>query len=298
MAVHRTVQGNTDIWLLDADRTTRFTFDAALDRFPIWSPDGSRIVFDSNRRGSRDLYQKPSSGAGSEELLLESAQDKSRRIGRPTAGSSFISASIRKQAWDLWVLPLEGDRKPLVFLKTTSMNAGPVLAGWALGGVHSNESGRLRSMCGRFRDRAASGRSRRRAGSSRWGPDGKELYYIGPDGTLMAAPIAVTARRSNPADRWRCFARGSVVAARTQSGNEIRRRPRRPLPDQHGPGRRLLPHHAASELASENDAITPRRGFVLESCHGSTQSKTRGALAPVVSHPRKPPPDPQVSSAV
>ena len=84
VAVYRTVQGNTDIWLLDADRTTRFTFDASLDRFPIWSPDGSRIVFDSNRKGHRDLYQKPSSGAGSEELLVESAQDKVRErlVGR------------------------------------------------------------------------------------------------------------------------------------------------------------------------------------------------------------------------
>jgi Tol biopolymer transport system component len=51
VAVSRTVQGNTDIWLLDGTRTSRFTFDAAFDRYPIWSPDGSRIVFDSNRKG-------------------------------------------------------------------------------------------------------------------------------------------------------------------------------------------------------------------------------------------------------
>ncbi len=76
VAVYRTVQGNTDIWLLDGARMSRFTFDAALDRVPIWSPDGSRIVFDSNRKGPRDLYQKPSSGAGAEELLVESPQDK------------------------------------------------------------------------------------------------------------------------------------------------------------------------------------------------------------------------------
>jgi Tol biopolymer transport system component len=49
VAVQRTVQGNTDIWLLDATRSTRFTFDPSLDRFAVWSPDSSRIVFDSNR---------------------------------------------------------------------------------------------------------------------------------------------------------------------------------------------------------------------------------------------------------
>ena len=65
---------NSDVWLLDATRTTRFTFDASLDRFPVWSPDGNRIVFDSNRKGHRDLYLKPSNGSGNEELLLGSAQ--------------------------------------------------------------------------------------------------------------------------------------------------------------------------------------------------------------------------------
>ena len=45
VAVQRKVQNNEDIWILDALRTIRFTFDAGSDRFPIWSPDGSRIVF-------------------------------------------------------------------------------------------------------------------------------------------------------------------------------------------------------------------------------------------------------------
>jgi TolB protein len=50
------MQGNPDIWLLDAARTTRFTFDGSSDRYPTWSPDGSRIVFSSNRKGAFDLY--------------------------------------------------------------------------------------------------------------------------------------------------------------------------------------------------------------------------------------------------
>jgi hypothetical protein len=52
------------------------TFDPSLDRFPIWSSDGSRIVFDSTRKGPRDLYQKPSNGTGNEEVLVESLLDK------------------------------------------------------------------------------------------------------------------------------------------------------------------------------------------------------------------------------
>ena len=53
VAVFRAVNGNRDIWLTDAARgvPTRFTFDAAYDSWPVWSPDGSRVVFQSNRKG-------------------------------------------------------------------------------------------------------------------------------------------------------------------------------------------------------------------------------------------------------
>jgi hypothetical protein len=78
VALQRTVNGNQDVWLLEAARgvLSRFTFDAANDANPIWSPDGRRIVFASNRKGAYDLYQKPATGAGSEELLLATRQNK------------------------------------------------------------------------------------------------------------------------------------------------------------------------------------------------------------------------------
>jgi hypothetical protein len=113
VAVQRTVNGNFDVWLIDAVRgvPTRFTFDAAIDVFPLWSPDGSRIVFQSNRKGVYNLYWKLSSGAGADELLLESDQAKS-----PTDWSSdgrfLLFRSLDLQAgWDLWVLPMSGARE-------------------------------------------------------------------------------------------------------------------------------------------------------------------------------------------
>ena len=210
VAVYRTVQGNTDIWLLDGTRTSRFTFDAALDRFPIWSPDGSRIVFDSNRKGHRDLYQKPSSGAGAEELLVESPQDKVA-TDWSADGRFLLYHSIDPQtARDLWVLPLEGDRKPWVFLKTSfDERYGQFSPDGRWVAYMSNESGRNEIYIRPFAAPAASGAAANPAAGQwqvstaggiypRWRPDGKELYYIGPNGEMMAAPITATGTTLEP----------------------------------------------------------------------------------------------------
>src|SRR5581483_5301526 len=69
---------DADIWILDLARgaSSRFTFGPNLAGFPVWSPDGSEIVFASNRDGFYDLYRKPANGAKEEELLLRTKEHK------------------------------------------------------------------------------------------------------------------------------------------------------------------------------------------------------------------------------
>src|SRR5262249_19792362 len=115
VAVQRTVQRNTDIWILDAAHQIRLASDPPLDMYPVWSPDGSRIVFGSYRKGPQDLYVKPSSSTGSEELLLESPETKTP-YDFSADGRFLLYASISpKTGRDLWVLPMDGEKKQFVF---------------------------------------------------------------------------------------------------------------------------------------------------------------------------------------
>lgn len=113
---------NADIWLMDLARgvKTRFTFNPSAEIRPVWAPDGSRIIFASQRKGHLDLYVKDSSGSGSEELLYESDANKIpidwSRDGRYLSFSQL--STKRKGKWESWILPLFGDRKPFPYLQS------------------------------------------------------------------------------------------------------------------------------------------------------------------------------------
>jgi dipeptidyl aminopeptidase/acylaminoacyl peptidase len=204
-AVVRTVQGNNDIWLVDSARSTRFTSDESLDRWPLWSPDGNRIVFDSNRQGRRDLYVKDStSGAANEELLLESAQNKiPNDWSRDGRFLLYVSSDPQTLVGDLWILPMEGEHKPFLFLKTNfDERRGQFSPDGRWVAYSSDESGTyeiyVRAFDGRSSGSAAGGQSQVSASGgiyARWRADGRELYYIAPDSKLMAVPIAVRGER-------------------------------------------------------------------------------------------------------
>jgi len=202
VAVARTVQGNTDVWLLDGVRVSRLTFDAAVDRFPVWSPDGARIVFSSNRTGQFDLYQMLTSGGVEERLMAASDQIKTP-YSWSVDGRVLLYSSLASQGnVDLWIVPMVGDRTPWAFLKTLFREGYGVFSPngrWVA--YQSNESGRPEVYVRPYVPPGAAGTAA--AGGQwlvstaggvfpAWRPDGKELYYLNPAGVMMAARITVT----------------------------------------------------------------------------------------------------------
>jgi hypothetical protein len=193
-----------DIWLIDWMRgvRTRFTFDSSVtsdgQRDVIWSPDGLRLAFSSFKNGNRDVVVKNASGLGEETPLLDSTNrevledwsDDGRYIVY-----GLDAGPNPTPAQDLYALPLFGDRKPFPIVQSPFQeNEAQFSFDGKWLAYNSNESGRFQVYVLSFpaldqkRQISANGGSQ-----PQWRRDGKELYYLAPDGKLMAVNMTAGA---------------------------------------------------------------------------------------------------------
>jgi Tol biopolymer transport system component len=182
-----------DIWLLDVARglKTRFTFDPADEVSPIWSPDGSRLVYSSRRKGHLDLYQKSSSGVGAEELLLEDKLDKSPAKWSPDSRFILYESFGGPTGGDVFVLPLFGERKPYPLVQTQFNDIpGEFSPDGRWVAYFSNESGKYEVYVVPFPEISGKWQITTSGGTyARWSHNGTELFYVAPDNKLMAAAV-------------------------------------------------------------------------------------------------------------
>jgi eukaryotic-like serine/threonine-protein kinase len=189
---------NKDLWIYDINRglKARFTFDPAEEREASWSRDGRWIAFNSYRKGHLDLYRKASTGAGPEELLYADSRNK-----YPTSFSPdgklllymvYVDASNKNQ---LWILPLEpdatGERKPTPFAPSgfnSSWGQFSPDGHWIA--YVSDESQRNEVYVDPFPGRGGKKQISTAGGDQPvWRTDGKEIFYVAPNGQMMAAEV-------------------------------------------------------------------------------------------------------------
>jgi Tol biopolymer transport system component len=192
---------NHDIWLFDVARkaSARFTFHPAVDFLPVWSPDGRRIAFCSNRDGAYNLYQRDASAAGEEELLLKTPWDKFPASWSPDGRRLLYSELDPKTGSDLLVLDLDR-RQPVPWLRTEfDERVGRFSPDGRWVAYESNESGRYEIFVRPFSPSGgAAGQwqvSTSGGENPRWRGDGKELFYLGQDHKLMAVEVKTAGGR-------------------------------------------------------------------------------------------------------
>jgi dipeptidyl aminopeptidase/acylaminoacyl peptidase len=197
VAVHRHDGTGGDLWLLDLERRgtlSRLTFDASQDNAsPIWSPDGRRIVFGSERNGKWGVYEKSANGTGTEQLLVESDLPKMPMAWSRDGKSVVYWVQDPKTGGDQWVLPLGAEKKPLPLLQTQFQEGHPQIAPngkWIA--YQSNESGRAEIYVRPFPGGDGKWQVSTAGGTfMRWRADSAELFYLtaGSLGKLMSVNV-------------------------------------------------------------------------------------------------------------
>ncbi len=189
-------QAMPNLWIYELDRGVlrRFTDDQGGDWTPLWTPDGKRILFQSDRagRGFR-LFWKALDGEGPAEMLTET--DYKQQPGCWTAdGKSLIfqEGVYAETGHDIMLLSLEGDRKPRPLLQTRYNERYPALSPdgrWMAYG--SDESGRWEVYARRYPDLKDIVRISTDGGSApMWSPDGRELFFWDTNRrTLVSVPV-------------------------------------------------------------------------------------------------------------
>ena len=187
--------GRSAIWLFDLVRgsSQRLTSDTEPNRSSLWSSDGTHVLFQSR---SSEIHTKAWNGVGADEVVLNAGEPWPEDVS-PDGQFLVYAAPDPKTGSDLWLLPLKGDKKPTELVRTPADEFqaqispdGHWLAYMAF------ESGKgdvyvqpFPALGPRWQVSVAGGFQ------PRWRRDGKELFYLAPDATLMAVDIASTPSR-------------------------------------------------------------------------------------------------------
>jgi Tol biopolymer transport system component len=181
VAVHRHDANGGDIYVIEPRGSdTRLTFDASQhNSMPIWSPDGSRIVYASLRKAKWGLYQNLSSGSGTEEMLFESDLPATPMSWSPDGKRLVFWVQDGKTGGDIWVLTFE-DKKAAKLIATPFNETHPQISpdGKWIAFTDNSKDGRNEIYVQPFPAGAGRYQISNNGGDwPRWRKDGKELFY-------------------------------------------------------------------------------------------------------------------------
>jgi len=179
------------IWTRDlkTGAVSRLTLDDSLNQIPIWSPDGKRVVFTSNRTRFNRLYWKNGDGSGKEEQMVDLGAVQEGCWDWSRDGKNLL---VRKDG-ELWSMSVAGMKaKPYLQGKGAIRNGQFSPDGkWVA--YASNESGIWEVYVSPFPEPNSKWQVSRGGGEEpRWRSDGKELFYLSSARRLMAVEVKLS----------------------------------------------------------------------------------------------------------
>jgi Tol biopolymer transport system component/DNA-binding winged helix-turn-helix (wHTH) protein len=192
-----------EIWVFDPAHGTRVrvTLDAHDNVSPRWSGDGEWLVFSSDRRGTRDIYRHRASGEGPDELLFESAANKSVNAVSPDGRYIVYDTGAvgAGGSSDLYALPLFDDRRPFAVSTADGVqNQAAISPDHRLIAYASSESGRYEVIVETFPEKRGRWQISTDGGRApAWRGDGRELFFVVGD-----AVFATDLNRSGDGLEW------------------------------------------------------------------------------------------------
>jgi len=185
--------GTDDIWIFDLERNlrSRFTFDPALDVYPVWSPDSRSLYFASNRGGKQGLFRKDIAGAGNVELILEHDRNLWPSSVSPDGTWLLFSVPGEGTGQDISVVSLEDTTEIEPFRHTEFQEAAAVFSPdgrWVA--YHSDESEEFEVYVTPFPGPGRRWQVSTASGAyPEWSADGGQIVFTRMNGVLVSARV-------------------------------------------------------------------------------------------------------------
>jgi Tol biopolymer transport system component len=187
-------KGTQDIWVRQLARgtTSRLTFEAQDEINPVWSPDGARIAYSAGGTTLFHTFIRQAGGTGDVDSLMALPEGHSGPVSWAPDGRSLLVRRLdTNDSWDIWRVPLDRTQKPQRIIGT------PFIESWAQFSPDGRWIAYQSTQSGRpeiYVQPADGGSGKWQVsinGGTRpqWRADGRELFFLAPDQTIMVAPI-------------------------------------------------------------------------------------------------------------
>ena len=184
------IDQDQDIWVWDLGRSTltRATFDPDFDSYPVWTHDGGRLIFSSQRTGARNLFWQAADGTGTVERLTESPNQQTAVAVTPDGRRLIFTETDPKTGEDVMQVELDGTRRVTPLVQSPAIERNGVVSPdgrWLA--YEANGSGRFEISVRPYPDVNRGHWQVSTNGGTRplWARSGQELVYVSPTGALM-----------------------------------------------------------------------------------------------------------------